>query len=64
MAELIPTAAQEHSVSGAAPFALMVTGLLMYWNRAFSRKRSPSAARSTTTIDAAVPSPVLRWKPS
>jgi uncharacterized iron-regulated membrane protein len=52
-------------VIGVAPFALMVTGLLMYWNRSLSKKwrrlrssRSPSTAIGASIIREPPPSDI------
>jgi hypothetical protein len=50
-------------VIGVTPFVLMVTGLLMYWNRSFSKKWRRLHARSTSAVRPAgrvLPNPALR----
>src|SRR6266508_2113577 len=47
-------------VIGVAPFVLMVTGLLMYWNRSFSKKWRRFRVRSTSVAGRVLPDPALR----
>lgn len=47
-------------IIGVTPFVLMVTGLLMYWNRSFSKKWRRFAARQRSAIGGALPDPLLR----
>ena len=47
-------------VIGVTPFVLMVTGLLMYWNRSFSKKWRRFGMRSKSAVGGVLPDPALR----